>query len=133
MTSSCCDDPEHAPNRQEARFRKNIISCAERLKKSIRDQLLAAGVRNLTVYNPLWLIVGPKNTNEALQEAINDLWNNDPVHPSAMGYRKLLASLEPLARQLAESGSAEARLRRPLQFGNWPEWLPVRSQVTTPR
>jgi hypothetical protein len=59
--------------------------------------LWLAGVRNFKVCNPFWLIVGPKMTDD-------DLWKEDPVHPSATGNHKLLASVWPLAKNLLESG-----------------------------
>jgi hypothetical protein len=126
LTRSCCTDSEHAPNRGEEGFRKKIISSAERLRKSIRDQLLESGVRNFKVYNPLWLIAGPKTSDEALQQLIDDLWGEDPVHPSRTGYKRLLAALGPLAASVRDTGKAGVASKTIPNVGGWPEWLPTR-------
>jgi hypothetical protein len=49
----CCNESEHAPNRAESDFRQKVISGADRLRKAIRDQLLANEVRNFKVLDPL--------------------------------------------------------------------------------
>jgi hypothetical protein len=128
LTRSCCPDPEHAPNRGEEGFRKKIISGAERLRKSIRDQLLESGVRNFKVYNPLWLIAGPKTSDEALHRLIDDLWDEDPVHPSPTGYKRLLAAIGLLAASVRDTGKAGAASKTPSNVGGWPEWLPTHPQ-----
>jgi hypothetical protein len=50
LTRGCCDDQDHAPNRGDPSFRRTIISGAERLRKAIRDQLIANSVRNFKVF-----------------------------------------------------------------------------------
>jgi hypothetical protein len=52
------------------------------------------GLLNCTVFNPLWLIAGPKKKTEAeILQLIEEGWGVDPVHPNMATYEKLLASL----------------------------------------
>ena len=131
LTKSCCDDPEHGPNRKEDDFRRTIVSGTERLRKSIRDQLLTCGVRNFKVYNPLWLMAGPKATDEILQRCIDNLWMDDPVHPTDAGYKTLRDALYPLAKTLLDSSKGQRATSQPTRPGAWPEWIQARAPQPT--
>jgi hypothetical protein len=56
LTSACCSDPEHAPNRKEEGF-----------KQSIRDFLFSSGIRNLQVVFLLWTMAAPESRDEELE------------------------------------------------------------------
>jgi hypothetical protein len=74
------------------------MSGVERLRKAIRDQLLAKGVRN-----PLWLLAGGKTTDEALQETMHQLRCADVLYFTEDVYYKLRIDLECAARDLLDS------------------------------
>ncbi len=107
LTRGCSADPEHAPNRSEPDFRRTIISGMERLRKAIREQLLALGIRNYKVLNPLWLMGGAKSIDAALQGTIDQLWDSDPVHVTDGGNCKLVDSLDVAARHLLNSSGGQ--------------------------
>ncbi len=74
-----------------------ILSGLELLTKSIRDFLFTSGACNLRVVSPIWLMTGPKTSDEDLQQKLDCLWLDDPVHPVELGYVILLAGLKRLA------------------------------------
>ncbi len=110
LTMGCCNDPEHAPNRAKSDFRRKVISGADRLRKAIRDQHLANGVRNFKVVNPFWLLAGEKTTDAALQSTVDQLWGEDPVHVSEEGYIRLWEALEKAARSLIDSNGSRSKI-----------------------
>jgi hypothetical protein len=65
ITVESCQNEEHAPNQSEENFRSTFISGLERTKKYIKTLAEKARLPNCTVYNPLWLIGGPKKRSEA--------------------------------------------------------------------
>jgi hypothetical protein len=110
IMAGCCQDEEHAPNRRETNFRSFLISGLERTKKNLKMLADKAELGNCTVYNPLWLIAGPKKKSEAeILQIIEEGWGNQPVHPENATYAKLAGSIVnqclanacqlPLARQ----------------------------------
>ena len=133
LTGGCCQDDEHAPNRHDAGFRRKIIGGLERLRKTIRDQLVENGVRNFKVINPLWLLAGPKTTDEALQETIEASWEADAVHPTNEGYRKIVSGLRVAARDLLEAGDRGVKKAEASGVVRHPEWAPSRGTVNRGR
>jgi hypothetical protein len=119
LTAPGCPDPEHASNRLQEFYRKTIIGRLERLKKSIRDFLLSSGIRNLKILAPLWLMAGPKTADADLQACIDVLWDEDPVHPTEEGYKRLLDGLRKMvAEESAKTyrtctGNASSKIARP--------------------
>jgi hypothetical protein len=110
IMAGCCQDEEHAPNRRDTNFRSFLISGLERTKKNLKMLADKAVLGNCTVYNPLWLIAGPKKKSEAeILQIIEEGWGNQPVHPENATYAKLAGSVVnqclanacqlPLARQ----------------------------------
>jgi hypothetical protein len=90
ITAGCCNDEEHAPNRKEKNFRFVLVSGLERTKKNIKMLAENSGLHNCTVFNPLWLIAGPKKKSEAeILHIIEKGWETDPVHPNTATYEKL--------------------------------------------
>jgi hypothetical protein len=52
------------------------------------------GLLNCTVFNPLWLIAGPKKKTEAeILQLIEEGWGVDPVHPNTATYEKLAVGI----------------------------------------
>ncbi len=96
----------------------------ERLQKAIRDQLLANGVRNYTVLNPLWLLASDKTTDADLQHwtcfGMRTLSTSPRLATSSSGmpWKQRQA---PCSRTVA----AEVRiLGRPRIAGGWSGCLP---------
>jgi hypothetical protein len=63
--SAVCRASRHAKDCAEA--------AAQVARALLRDQLLASGIRNFKVYNPLWLKAGSKVVDEVLQSTIESL------------------------------------------------------------
>jgi hypothetical protein len=94
IMAGCCQDEEHAPNRRDSNFRSLLISGLERTKKNLKLLADKAELGNCTVYNPLWLIAGPKKKSEAeILQIIEEGWGNQPVHPENATYAKLAGSI----------------------------------------
>ncbi len=58
-------------------------------------------MRNLRVVSLIWLMTGPKTSDEELQQKLDGLWQDNPVHPVEQGYANLLAGLKKLATEEA--------------------------------
>ncbi len=69
-------------------------AAAQVARALLRDQLLASGIRNFKVYNPLWLKAGSKIVDEALQSTIESLWQDDPISPVRVRVFKYVRGLE---------------------------------------
>ncbi len=94
IMAGCCQDEDHAPNRSDSNFKSTLISVLERTKKNLKMLADKAKLGNCTVYNPLWLIAGPKKKSEAeILQIIEKEWGNQPVHPENATYEKLAGSI----------------------------------------
>jgi hypothetical protein len=100
----------------------------ERLRKAIREQLLALGIRNYKVLSPPLIDGSVKSIDAALQDTIDQLWDSDPVHVTDGGYHKLVDSLDVAARHLLNSSGGQHWNANPPppHPGRWPELLPAR-------
>jgi hypothetical protein len=117
-----CVAKEHAPNRRDTNFRSFLISGLERTKKNLKLLADKAELGNCTVYNPLWLIAGPRKKSEAeILQIIEEGWGNQPVHPENATYAKLAGSIvdQCLANASRHPGMAEDLLVLPWQTSHW--------------
>jgi hypothetical protein len=90
----CCQDLEHAPNRNQGNFQSIFITGFERMKKNIKQLVERANLAKCKVPNPLWLLAGPKKLPEAdILNIITEGWGNKPVHPSPSTYEKMATSI----------------------------------------
>jgi hypothetical protein len=106
ITAGCCNDDEHAPNRRDNKFRSVLISGLERTKNNLKMLVENTGLHNCTVFNPLWLIAGPKKKTEAeILQLIAEGWGSDPVHPNTATYDKLAVGITAHGIIGAQSGS----------------------------
>jgi hypothetical protein len=62
------------------------------------------------------------------QKTIDELWGEDPVHPSQAGYQKLLAALGPLAASARDTGRTTEARKIVSPVNGWPEGLPTRER-----
>jgi hypothetical protein len=122
ITAGCCHDDEHAPNRKDNKFRSVLISGLERTKKNIKMLVENSGLHNCSVFNPLWLIAGPKKKTEAeILHIIEEGWGSDPVHPNTATYAKLAAGITSQGLIGTQSGSDSGMEGRG-QMSDIPEW-----------
>jgi hypothetical protein len=122
ITAGCCQDDEHAPNRKDNKFRSVLISGLERTKKNIKMLVENSGLHNCTVFNPLWLIAGPKKKTEAeILHIIAEGWGSDPVHPNMATYNKLAAGITSHGLIGAQSGF-DSGIEGRGQISDIPEW-----------
>jgi hypothetical protein len=122
ITAGCCNDEEHAPNRIDKKFRSVLISGLERTKKNIKMLVENSALHNCVVFNPLWLIAGPKKKSQAEILHINeDGWGTDPVHPNMATYEKLADGI--LSQGLIGPRSVfDSRLEGIGLMSDIPEW-----------
>jgi hypothetical protein len=122
ITAGCCNDDEHAPNRRDNKFRSVLISGLERTKKNLKMLVENTGLHNCTVFNPLWLIAGPKKKTEVeILQLIAEGWGSDPVHPNTATYDKLAVGITAHGFIGAQSGSVTGMEGRG-QISDIPEW-----------
>jgi hypothetical protein len=122
ITAGCCNDEEHAPNRVEKNFRSVLISGLERTKKNIKMLVENSGLHTGVVFNPLWLIAGPKKKSEAeILQIIEDGWGTDPVHPNTATYEKLAEGITSQGL-IGPRSVFESRLEGIGLLSDLPEW-----------
>jgi hypothetical protein len=101
MYSSCCEDPEHAPNRQEEDFLEKLLDNLEKAKRTMRSLAFKHNLKDMKIVNP----------GRVLEES--HLWGQDPVHPTVDGYKLLLNNLvrglDSSCNKEVESTQAEKR------------------------
>jgi hypothetical protein len=86
ITVECCLDPERAPNRNQGNFRSTFISGLKRTNISI------SSMTRCKVYNPLWLLAGPKKLLEAdILHIIEAGQGAKSAHPTPPPARRLHA------------------------------------------
>jgi hypothetical protein len=79
---------EHVPNRNQENFRSTFITGLERTKKNTKHLVEKANLPYCKVYNPLWLLAGPKKLLEA--EILNII-ERGRCTPTLLQTRKLPA------------------------------------------
>jgi hypothetical protein len=86
-----------------------------------------AELGNCTVFNPLWLIAGPKKKSEAeILHIIEKGWGNQPVHPENATYERLSGSI--VAQCLVNaSQSPVPKLEGTGLLADIPEWQRIYS------
>jgi len=98
VTGSCCEDPEHIPNRREASYYGNIKEGLAVLNRTFRDYLFVMGMRDTIMVDPLITIRGM---------AMKEIWGEDPIHPKPEVYRKLASDLETILEARGQKRTAE--------------------------
>ncbi len=79
-------------------------------------------MRNLRVVSPISLMTGPKTSDEDLQQKLDGLWQDNPVHPVEQGCTNLLAGIKKLAtEEAAKNRTAGPKLSASLK-AIYPEW-----------
>ena len=74
FTASCCEDPEHIPNRLLPDYRTTLESAVYNCKTNLKDFAFREGVRNVRVINP-WAVL----------KKLDRIWS-DPIHLTEEGY-----------------------------------------------
>jgi hypothetical protein len=100
---------------------KKIVGGIERLRKSLRDQLLENEVRNYNVVNPLWQMVCSKISDEVLHASSDHLWRSDPGHSCNEGYKKLVDGLKMIEKSSWIGKFAQPQQSSQVKTGLWPE------------
>jgi hypothetical protein len=101
LFSGCCEDPEHAPNRQEEDFQEKLLDGLEKAKRTMRSLAFKHGMKDMKIINP----------GRFLESS--SLWGTDPVHPTVDGYRILLDSIVGGLDVLSEGDTAKQAEKRP--------------------
>jgi len=79
VTSLCCQDLEHIPNRKEAGFYNNIREGLNVLGRTFKDYLFVLGMRDTVLVDPAITIRGM---------AVKEIWGGGPHPPKDGGVRQ---------------------------------------------
>jgi hypothetical protein len=121
LYTSCCERPDHAPNRTgedfEDVFRKSLMEC----RSFYKDFLFTSGCKNINIINPG--LCAPREDEEG-----NQLWGPDPVHPREEGYAGIVNYICGELVRLREKESNKKRPGEPLaakrrQTIQRPRWI----------
>jgi hypothetical protein len=77
VTSGCCLDKDHIPNRDKPGFLEEQLRDLDCFKKGLKDVLFSGGNRNARLMDP-W--VGLRDLD------LGEVWGTDPVHPKPRCY-----------------------------------------------
>jgi hypothetical protein len=122
LRDACCDELEHAPNRYwpgfEEGLRKNLAEC----RTNHKDFLFTRGFRGIKVIDPSPAL--PNNPGE------DNIWGEDPVHPTTEGYERVVDLLEKEIQTRAAAGGkrtasdpAGGQVKKPRMDVYRPSWI----------
>jgi hypothetical protein len=109
VTGSCCQDPEHMPNRLRARFLEDLVADLDDVHKCARDFLFVEGLRNMRVMNP-W--VGLRGSSPA------NIWGEDPVHVKQEMQMKLVEGVKLTLNKITLKRGSDSREPEPKRSRN---------------
>jgi hypothetical protein len=101
LFSNCCDDPEHAPNRQEEDFQETQLDGLEKAKRIMCSLAFKHNMKEMKIINPGRILES------------KGWWGSDPMHPTVDGYRALLDSIIGGLCAAADGGAAKQPEKRP--------------------
>jgi uncharacterized membrane protein YgcG len=100
VSSGCCDAADHMPNRREPDFAFRLRQDLKEAAENLRDFLFTGGLKQVKVLDPQ---VSWRGTDD------EEIWGEDPVHPTAVGYEKLAEGVEAICTGLESGGKKRAR------------------------
>ena len=92
----CCDNVNHAPNRNDANFEEELFLGVDKLRRISKDFVHMNKVNNITVLNTFQLLSegqGGRQTTTEMREAVVNHWGPDPVRPAMTCYNTLAGSI----------------------------------------
>jgi len=124
LYACCCISEEHAPNRLDPNFEADLRKALAECRDHYKNFLFTSGLRGFAVKNPGLCV-------PELDEEGNRLWSEDPVHPTASGYSRIVDMLIADADRLRSkaggkkrAGSVlEAASKRPRHEVPRPNWV----------
>jgi hypothetical protein len=84
ITESCCDDPDHMPNRHTETFEATLRTEVSGLKNRLKEHLFAAGHVHVRVLDPAM---------DMCNRDANAIWGEDPTMPRLAIYDSLVAAM----------------------------------------
>jgi hypothetical protein len=89
----CCDEADHAPNRADEGFVDSILEALDKTKRTLQSLAFKHKLKVMKILNPAKFL------------AVEHLWESDPVHPTAKGYRLLVDYLVKFANDSCTNNS----------------------------
>jgi hypothetical protein len=86
LRESCCDELEHAPNRYSPGFEEGLRKALSEFRTNHKNFIFTRGLRGFKVIDPSPVL--PNITGDF------NIWGEDPVHPLAEGYERVVDLLE---------------------------------------
>jgi hypothetical protein len=84
ITKSCCDDPDHMPNRHEEGFVQKYKKEVGQLKNKLKEHLFAAGHLHCRVLDPSMDIANKEHS---------EVWGEDPTMPVPAVFDSMIAAM----------------------------------------
>ena len=147
MSTSCCDDPDHLTNLEDADYAANIAGGVCALGRHLRQLVWHKRWKNVVVINTAELmgIYGTYSIEEAavrLREVMVLWGDSDPVHPTPAAYENLAKAVHDLLRakvlgtgdesSATEDGARGVKRPREERTGRRPDWM-VASETAVAR
>jgi hypothetical protein len=87
----CCTDAEHMANRATEGFERQLLQDLKEMAENFRDFAFTAGYRHFKILDPQvsWRGLGR-----------DEVWANDPIHPTTAAYKKLAEGAMHLDRHM---------------------------------
>ncbi len=116
--AGCCDQDDHAPNRNEPGFEDTIRAGLVEVRGFFKDFLFSSNLRGFRLLNPGLCV-------PAADQDGDPLWgDDDPVHPLYNGYERIVDTIE------KEADSLRSGNKRP---GDEISPAPKKPRVEVPR
>jgi hypothetical protein len=124
LYACCCNSEEHAPNREEPSFEADLRKALAECRDHYKNFLFTSGLRGFVVKNPGLCV-------PEMDEEGDRLWLDDPVHPTASGYSRIVEMIISDADKLRGKASGkkragsvlEAASKRPRHEVPRPNWV----------
>jgi hypothetical protein len=118
VSGGCCDAAEHMPNRRDPDFAHRLLQDLKEAAENLRDFLFKRGLKQVKVLDPQVSWRGAD---------AGEIWGDDPVHPTAVGYEKLAEGVDTICTGLESGGKKRARSNS-YETGDGPSSLHHRSR-----
>jgi hypothetical protein len=102
MYTCCCTSPEHAAKRAEPGFEEDIKKTLAECRDHYKNFLFTSVLRGFVIRNPGLCV--PELNEEGMC-----LWSDDPVHPTSVGYSRIVEMILSEAEQMRGKASSKKR------------------------